>query len=295
MKKVTIFGNRRMNAIEKKEFITVVAGGSVLAIVAGMINAVSLSGLFTVPVSHVTGTITNTGLDIARGQWPLGFYHFGLLVFFWLGSVTCGLIIKDGAGTFRLGRGYGYVLLTETCAILFGYFLIQRGWYVSEFVLIYACGMQNAMASTYSGAVLRTTHMTGILTDLGTLVAQRILKGNNAKDTWKFSVFLPLLFGYFLGAIGGGYLYSKIGSHTLWIPAFFLGTSGFLYLSSSIVEESRQNLKIEKKMILQKEQIEKIKLVEDFLTEASDRPAPFELKDLQVNKQGYQRKIQFLL
>jgi uncharacterized membrane protein YoaK (UPF0700 family) len=43
---------------------------------------------------------------------------------------------------------------------------------VATFWASAACGLQNAMVSTYSGAIIRTTHITGTVTDLGAMIGQ---------------------------------------------------------------------------------------------------------------------------
>ena len=44
-----------MNNLERKEYIACVVGGSLLALNAGFVNSVTLTGFFSTTVSHMTG------------------------------------------------------------------------------------------------------------------------------------------------------------------------------------------------------------------------------------------------
>src|SRR5690606_9389894 len=67
----------------------------------------------------------------------------------------------------RAGRRYGVVLIVEGALLAFAVPLLTRVPVAGSACAAAACGLQNAMATAYSGAVVRTTHVTGIVTDLG--------------------------------------------------------------------------------------------------------------------------------
>jgi uncharacterized membrane protein YoaK (UPF0700 family) len=62
-------------------------------------------------------------------------------------------------------------------------------------MLAMACGMQNAMTTRYSGAVVRTTHLTGMFTDMGLLIGHMLRSDRDFQDMWKFSLFVPIILG----------------------------------------------------------------------------------------------------
>ncbi len=73
---------------------------------------------------------------------------------------------------FDLRRTYGWALLLEAFFLWISYLVSNRaaaktGWWFSEYFAAIACGMQNALCTSYSGAILRTTHLTGACTDIG--------------------------------------------------------------------------------------------------------------------------------
>jgi uncharacterized membrane protein YoaK (UPF0700 family) len=75
------------------------------------------------------------------------------------------------------------------------------------FLAAWACGMQNALATRYRGLVLRTTHITGLLTDLGQLLGMR-LRGHPI-EPWKITTPLLLALAFTLGSMGGALLNLK--------------------------------------------------------------------------------------
>ncbi len=65
----------------------------------------------------------------------------------------------------------------------------------------FGCGLQNALATHYKGTILRTTHVTGLLTDLGSNLGLR-LRGVDV-NRWRILVPLLLVLSFFTGAIAG--------------------------------------------------------------------------------------------
>ena len=146
-----------------------------LAWVAGYTNIVSLLTCGTA-TSHVTGTVTQWGLDLVDGRWQLlGFTSF-VLVTFLLGAALSGFCTETGR---RRGWESVYVLPVTVQAILLAVFAVGVELHdfheVARGRLLYgmvglaslAMGLQNATITRISGGVVRTTHMTGNFTDLG--------------------------------------------------------------------------------------------------------------------------------
>lgn len=92
--------------------------------------------------------------------------HFAAIVgSFVAGTVLSGILIQDSA--LQLGRRYGIALLLESILLCIAVPLLKRNDIFGIYSASCACGLQNAMVSTYSGAVIRTTHFSGMFTDLG--------------------------------------------------------------------------------------------------------------------------------
>lgn len=190
-------------------------GGFVLALIAGSVNAIGLLGFEHQAVSHLTGIWTLLGLQI--GKWNLGeIFHLGLIVAsFVAGSALSGLIVRDAA--LRLGRRYGVALMIEAILLFAAMFALSHGSKSGQFLASAACGLQNALASTFSGAIVRTTHVTGLLTDLGVVIGS-YFRGVRL-DARKVKLYLVLILGFLGGAILGGLAFERLSFTALAFPA----------------------------------------------------------------------------
>ncbi len=154
-----------------------------LASVAGFVNVVGVV-VCGVAVSHVTGTVSALGREVGQGEWHLLGIAGWLLAWFLLGAMVSGLAI--GAARARGWRSvYVMPMAIEAFALAaMGVLVAQRGvaaesssplatgafaatqWSLSAIACL-AMGLQNATITSISGGVVRTTHLTGVLTDLG--------------------------------------------------------------------------------------------------------------------------------
>jgi len=83
------------------------------------------------------------------------------------------------------------------------------------------------MATTYSGSVVRTTHVSGMFTDLGIFIGHR-LRGL-AVNTRRLRLCLIIISGFRCGGIVGAYFFQKFGYRTLFIPAAGTGSAANAY------------------------------------------------------------------
>jgi uncharacterized membrane protein YoaK (UPF0700 family) len=171
-------------------FNFVLWGGFLLAANAGFVNALGILSLLHQAVSHLTGTVSNLGIAAVQNNWDELFKTGNIILFFFLGSVLSGLII--GGSHLRFGRRYGVTLMLQSLALFAAIYFLGQGLRRAEYMLALACGLQNGMATSYSGAVVRTSHMTGIVTDLGIMVGQ-FLRDRQPIPTWRLWVLLSLL------------------------------------------------------------------------------------------------------
>ncbi|TPX49211.1 hypothetical protein SeMB42_g01332 [Synchytrium endobioticum] len=229
-----------MDKFVNKEFYTIVAGACMLAGNAGFINVVTLAGVFSVTVSHLTGNVSRIAIALYNADVTTIALVVSIIVSFMFGAFVAGFMIGDTK--FRLGRAYGYALLLES-AMLFGSFMfLKRELIVGEWCAAFACGLQNAVGTSYSGAVIRTTHMTGIITDVGNLLGQACRTDTNV-ETWRLKVHVPLLLSYLVGGVFGQLAYSLTREHSLLIPCIFAGLFGSTYLCLPWVNEAAKALK----------------------------------------------------
>lgn len=173
-------------------------GGFCLALIAGSVNAIALLGFNHQGVSHLSGSSTLLGAELAQGRPEAALHMLLLLLSFMLGAALSGCLI--GNQSLKLGRRYGVALLAESMTLLVAMILLDRGSDLGNYLASLACGLQNAMTSTYSGAVVRTTHVTGLFTDLGIMLGLK-LRGQPT-DRRRVMLYLILIAGF----IGGGVL-----------------------------------------------------------------------------------------
>lgn len=196
-----------------------------LACNAGMVNAVGLQSYAHRAVTHVTGTTTLFSAALARLD-GAEMLNLGLvLVSFAGGAALGGFVVQNAA--LKLGRRYGVALLVESLFLTLAAMLMQSHTSVGSYFASAACGLQNAMASTYSGAVLRTTHMTGMVTDLGAAFGH-FLRG--AEGDWIRVRLYGLLIGSFIvGGVLGSLLFTVFSYDALYIPAVLTGSVAGTY------------------------------------------------------------------
>lgn len=203
----------------------VFAGGALLAFIAGIINATGFLGVQHQGITHLTGTTTLLGIAMGHHDMPLAI-HFAMMIgAFMAGCVISGVIIQDS--TLRLGRRYGVVLVLESLLLVAAVPLLVHGNVSGDYLASVACGLQNAMVSTYSGAVLRTTHFSGTLTDLGIFLGHR-LRGLPV-DGRRIRLLLALVLAFLIGAVAGTWLFTAFTYHALYVPAALTGASGAAY------------------------------------------------------------------
>jgi len=146
-----------------------------LAWVAGYTNIIALLTCGHV-TSHLSGTTSDLGRGLAEGRWGLvGFLGFLLLTFF-IGAVISGATTEVGR---RRGWESIYVLPMAIEAALLAVFALgvrlhdvpgpEMGLalYWMAGCSSMAMGLQNATITRISNGVVRTTHVTGVVTDLG--------------------------------------------------------------------------------------------------------------------------------
>ncbi len=214
----------------------VLAGGGILAFSAGMINAITMLGISHLGVTHATGNISHLAIAITQSDYGLEWEMLFILMSFFGGAVLSGIILHDAH--LKLGQSYGWALGIESVLLFVSAYAFSRGSMWGSYCASMAAGLQNAMASTYSGAIIRTTHLTGVLTDLGVLIGhyfQRI-----KIDPRRIKLFLILITGFFSGGIAGAFLYKVWRELAMLAPAIVVGASslGYAFFKNIMPEQS---------------------------------------------------------
>lgn len=202
-------------------------GAFILAIVAGFVNAIGLLGFKHQSISHLSGTATLLGTGIISSTLVDVFHLFIVLFSFLIGAAISGYFLRNGA--LKLGRNYSGLLSFEALLLFVSIYFLTKDSFFGHYLASAACGLQNALATTYSGAVIRTTHVTGIFTDLGIMIGAK-LHGEQF-DKRKTLLFILIIVGFILGGTLGAYAFSIVKFYSLCIPA---GICLLLSLSYSV-------------------------------------------------------------
>lgn len=189
-------------------------GAFTLAFIAGIVNAIGLLGFEHQAISHLSGSVTLLGISLMSNI-SSALLLLAVVLSFMLGSALSGFLLTGGS--LKLGRHYDTLLFIEGLLLLLSAYLLSRAHVYGITLASAACGLQNALATNYSGAVVRTTHLTGIFTDLGLMIG-KALKGEPF-DTRKGVMFLLIIFGFLLGGITGFILFEYFSILALVVPA----------------------------------------------------------------------------
>jgi uncharacterized membrane protein YoaK (UPF0700 family) len=201
-------------------------GAITLSAVAGMVNVIAYLGVEHQVVSHMSGTTSLLGAALAQGDWSEVRLLWGVLIAFSLGAMLSGLIVQDS--TLRLGRRYGVVLLLESLLLLAAIPLLGQHLAWGIFSAAAACGLQNAMATTFSGAIVRTTHLSGMFTDLG-IGLGHLLRGMPLQVR-RLTLSGLIIGGFLCGSLFGTWLFQRLHYLSLLIPACITGLTGAGYV-----------------------------------------------------------------
>ncbi|HYQ24772.1 YoaK family protein [Stenotrophomonas sp.] len=201
-------------------------GAVALSSVAGMVNVVGFLGFEHQAVSHMTGSTSQLGMAIAQGDWRAVGHLWGLLIAFSLGAMLSGLLIQ--ADTLQLGRRYGVALAIESALLLVAIPLFEQQQIWGALAAAMACGLQNAMATTFSGAVVRTTHLSGMFTDLG-IGLGHLLRGLPLQVR-RLTLSGLIISGFLGGGIAGAWLFMHFRYDALLAPALLTGLTGIVYV-----------------------------------------------------------------
>jgi len=201
------------------------SGAWALAFVAGMINVVGLLGFEHQAVTHLTGTTSMLGAALASGDGEMILHFSSVIGSFLAGAALSGIIIQDSV--LKIGRRYGVALILESVVLFAAVPLLGRHWKLGLYLAAAACGLQNAMVSTYSGAVMRTTHVSGMFTDLGISIGHAIRR--LPVDMLRLKLCCLIISAFFLGGVVGAWIFQRIDYNTLMIPAGLTGLAAISY------------------------------------------------------------------
>lgn len=214
--------------------LTVVLHWFLLSFSGGAINAGGFlaTGRF---VSHVTGFATLFGVDVTNHEIMAAVGILSVPIFFLLGAFIAGLLIDVPMYKGRKPHFDWVMGLSAACLFFaagggellhfgkFGESLGLQDSYVLLMLLCLACGLQNAAITSSSGRSVRTTHLTGLTTDLGLGLARIFafdLKQNQLQAELRSNYLrIGSIASFIIGSAVGAWIFIKFGYKGFSVPA----------------------------------------------------------------------------
>lgn len=205
--------------------------GALLAFNAGAVNAGGflVVGLYT---SHMTGFASMLADQLVLGNMTLVLAALGALLAFVMGAAGTALLVH-WARRHRLRSEYALPLMLEAVLLLvFGLMGANMGQQtpfavpLTVLVLAFTMGLQNALVTKISSAQIRTTHMTGVITDLGIELGKLVYWNRQPQqasadpdqalgavraDYFKLRLYGSLLLSFFGGGVVGALGFKYVG------------------------------------------------------------------------------------
>jgi uncharacterized membrane protein YoaK (UPF0700 family) len=207
-----------------------------LAFVAGAVNA---GGFFAVGqyTSHMTGVVSALADNLALGALAMAAQLTGMLVAF-MGGAAASAILINWARRADPDRQYALPLALEGVLILtfgaLGAAMPSGAAFLAAgaVLLCFILGLQNATITKISSARMRTTHLTGMVTDMGIELGKALYArvggaGPDVRADWaKLGLLTRIVGMFFVGGLSGALAFAVVG---YW---FTLPLAGLLFLFS---------------------------------------------------------------
>ena len=213
--------------------------GALLAFNAGAINAGGflVVGMYT---SHMTGFASMISDMLVLGSFTVAIGATGALLAFVAGA-ACTAVLVNWARQNHLRSEYALPLLLEAGLLLvfglLGATLNRQTPFavpLTVLVLAFTMGLQNALVSKISSSQIRTTHMTGVITDMGIELGKLFYWNQGARppelqvraNRIKLRLYAMLLGAFMAGGVVGAAGFKYLGF--VWV----LPMAGLLLLMS---------------------------------------------------------------
>ncbi|MEQ8474323.1 MAG: YoaK family protein [Marinoscillum sp.] len=203
--------------------------GGLTAFSAGMVNVTSVVIFFSF-TSNVTGHYAILAQEISKGNWYQAAIVFLWIFLFFIGNFISNLLVI----TFEDSRkylGHALPMLLEIICLLgvglyleFHYNETLKETELLVATMLLAMGLQNGLTASISNSSVKTTHLTGLTTDLGILFSMFTKSENRAnKDlVGKAYLLLAIMLSYMTGGVFAGYTFLSVETHVLYIVCIVL-------------------------------------------------------------------------
>ncbi len=202
---------------------------TLLSLVAGIVNITGVLALKTL-TTNVTGHFAFFAEEFFKKNYAAALTFLVFTLFFLLGSFTSNFLAELVLRK-KPNSAHVFPILLEMALLLaVGNYgtaasLETESGKIMAFALLFAMGIQNSLVTKISQSTVRTTHLTGLFTDLGIELSQLFFyKKSEEVKRLRTNIYLRLsiITFFFLGCVLGGILYQYYEIKTLFVAAFVL-------------------------------------------------------------------------
>jgi uncharacterized membrane protein YoaK (UPF0700 family) len=200
-----------------------------LAAVAGSLNAAAFYavGFFS---ANMTGNVSSLSSLLALGQWRRGLGYL-IVVLTFIGGATVSTLVIDAGLRRAIVTIYARVVLVEAGLLLVlcvARLILERAHGVPLLImgLSFLMGLQNAIVTHISDARVRTTHVSGMSTDIGiglarlmTLSRDEAVVDARLAVAAKLHLHIGTIASFLVGGILGVMAYHSVGDLSFAISA----------------------------------------------------------------------------
>jgi uncharacterized membrane protein YoaK (UPF0700 family) len=188
------------------------------AFVSGATNVAGVIA-FLAFTTNVTGHVATLARHAAELNWHEMILFFVWLLLFFTGAFVSNFMIRSASHKSTY-RAHSRPVIVEVIVLLFVAVYGDKFYAESQTereiiigFIIFSMGLQNSMVSTVSGGLIKSSHLTGLFTDLGGDVSEWLHPASTRKDIVKHRIYvrLTILAFYFLGGLAGGYFFNAFG------------------------------------------------------------------------------------
>jgi uncharacterized membrane protein YoaK (UPF0700 family) len=214
---------------KNRTFIHNLRLATLLSFVAGIVNVTGVLSIQTL-TTNVTGHFAYFAEEIMKRDYAAAITFFVFTIFFLLGAFTSNFLAELISKKHPNLSHVIPISLEMIVLISVGIFGAQSSLSSTEgkwiaFSMLFAMGIQNSLVTKISQSTVRTTHLTGLFTDLGIELSQLFFyKKPDEKKKLKTSIYLRLsiITFFFIGCFSGGFIYNLLEIKTLFVAATFL-------------------------------------------------------------------------
>lgn len=193
------------------------------AFVAGIVNVFGLIELGTF-TTNITGHVGEFALSLELLKWAAVYKITLWIASFGFGSFTSSLIVSFFEER-NPKLSYSLPIIIEITFLLWCFSInnISGQQQNQTLILLFAMGVQNGIVSVVSGKVVRTTHLTGMVTDVGIGLGKLFLKkGNLVFVKRSLIINLSVITMFISGGLLSALLTLKFQENVLLIPIILL-------------------------------------------------------------------------